>query len=125
MILEGDLLLEIPNLPDDDIPIGDESKNKVIKTWGNTKTKGVDHSSFFVDNGLLDFESAVTLSKSRFVVIKGQLAKLQRSLISFMLDEHINNGYTDVTVNDISSNAISVSKGHNIQNIKIISRPVI
>ena len=90
-----DLLLEIPNLPDDDIPIGDESKNKVIKTWGNTKTKGVDHSSFFVDNGLLDFESAVTLSKSRFVVIKGQLAKLQRSLISFMLDEHINNGYTE------------------------------
>ena len=89
------LLLEIPNLPDDDIPIGDESKNKVIKTWGNTKTKGVDHSSFFVDNGLLDFESAVTLSKSRFVVIKGQLAKLQRSLISFMLDEHINNGYTE------------------------------
>ena len=89
------LLLEIPNLPDDDIPIGDESKNKVIKTWGNTKNKGVDHSSFFVDNGLLDFESAVTLSKSRFVVIKGQLAKLQRSLISFMLDEHINNGYTE------------------------------
>tara|TARA_B100000700_G_scaffold173009_1_gene191168 strand:+ start:3989 stop:5236 length:1248 start_codon:yes stop_codon:yes gene_type:complete len=89
------LLLEIPNLPDDDIPIGDESKNKVIKTWGNAKNKGVDHSSFFVDNGLLDFESAVTLSKSRFVVIKGQLAKLQRSLISFMLDEHINNGYTE------------------------------
>ena len=89
------LLLEIPNLPDDDIPIGDESKNKVIKIWGNTKNKGVDHSSFFVDNGLLDFESAVTLSKSRFVVIKGQLAKLQRSLISFMLDEHINNGYTE------------------------------
>ena len=89
------LLLEIPNLPDDDIPIGDESKNKVVKIWGNTKNKGVDHSSFFVDNGLLDFESAVTLSKSRFVVIKGQLAKLQRSLISFMLDEHINNGYTE------------------------------
>ena len=98
-VLEAQLL-EIPNLPDDDVPIGsDESCNKEIdiKIY-NQKSGGPDHVEIGEAIGLLDTDSANKLSGSRFVVLKGKLAELQRALILLMLDEAKENGYEEYYV---------------------------
>ena len=93
-------LLEIPNLPDDDVPIGsDESSNKEIdKKIYNQISGGPDHVEIGEAIGLLDIESANKLSGARFVVLKGKLAELQRALIQLMLDEAKLNGYEEYYV---------------------------
>ena len=92
------ILLDIPNIPLDDVPKGkDFSDNQIIKTWGEpSKDIENDHSELFESNKLLDFELSVKVSKSRFSVLKGKLARLSRSLISYCLNHHIEiNGYTE------------------------------
>ena len=90
----NELLLDIPNIPLNDVPIGtDQSTNKVIKSWGTPKKHNFEHSSLFAKNGLLDFELGAKLSKTRFVVMKGEIAKLHRSLISYMISQHTNNNH--------------------------------
>ena len=94
------IMLQIPNLPDKDVPIGqDESMNKEINTKIFTQSnEGLDHVEIGEKIGLLDFDLANKLSGSRFVVLKGKLAELQRALIQFMLDEAKNNGYEEMYV---------------------------
>jgi len=93
-------MLQIPNLPDSDVPIGgDESDNKEInKKIFTQHSDGLDHVEIGEKLGLLDFDLANKLSGSRFVVLKGKLAQLQRALIQFMLDEAKNNGYEEMYV---------------------------
>ena len=107
------LLLDIPNIPLDDVPIGEsEVDNKVIKTWGEPKKNDFEHSSLFSKNGLLDFESGAKLTKTRFVVMRGQIAKLHRSLISYMIDQHTDiNEYTEYNVPYIVNNASITGTG--------------
>ncbi len=94
------IMLQIPNLPDSDVPIGgDESDNKEInKKIFTQHNDGLDHVEIGEKLGLLDFDLANKLSGSRFVVLKGKLAQLQRALIQFMLDEAKNNGYEEMYV---------------------------
>ena len=91
------LMLDMPNIPDDSVPEGkDESENIVIKEYGNiTSTNELDHLKIATD---IDTDLASKLAGSRFSVLKGDMAKLQRSLISFMLDNAINNGYQEYYV---------------------------
>ena len=91
----NNILLQIPNIPDQSVPLGDQSKNQVLKSWGSPIDNIVDHSDFFLKSLLIDAEAGVNLAKSRFTVIRGDLVKLQRALISFMLDFHLHNGYTE------------------------------
>ena len=91
----NNILLQIPNIPDQSVPLGDQSKNQVLKSWGSPIDNIVDHSDFFLKSLLIDAEAGVNLAKSRFTVIRGDLVKLQRALISFMLDLHLHNGYTE------------------------------
>jgi seryl-tRNA synthetase len=87
----ADFVLGIPNLPDESVPVGkDEKDNLEIKQWGTIPTFAFtvkDHVDLGAPLGL-DFESAAKISGSRFVVLKGQLAKLHRALAQFMLDVH-------------------------------------
>ena len=87
----ADFVSGIPNLPDESVPIGsDEKDNLEIKQWGTIPTFAFtvrDHVDLGAPLGL-DFESAARISGSRFVVLKGQLAKLHRALAQFMLDVH-------------------------------------
>jgi len=94
------ILLQIPNLPDTDVPFGnDESSNQEIFTKIFTQANnGLDHVEIGEKLGLLNFDLANKLSGSRFVVLKGKLAELQRALIQFMLDEAKNNGYEEMYV---------------------------
>ena len=94
------IMLQIPNLPDSDVPIGgDESDNKEInKKIFTQHNDGLDHVEIGEKLGLLDFDLANKLSGSRFVVLKGKLAQLHRALIQFMLDEAKDNGYEEMYV---------------------------
>ena len=108
----NEYLLTVPNLPDEEVPPGnDESDNKIITTWGSLPEytfEVKDHSELgeALDQGL-DFSAAAKLSGSRFVVLKGRLAKLHRALTQFMLDVHTEeHGYEEfnlpLIVNDES-----------------------
>ena len=91
------LMLDMPNIPDDSSPEGsDESENVVIKKYGKIiSTNKLDHLEITAD---IDTDLASKLAGSRFSVLKGDIAKLQRSLISFMLDNAIKNGYEEYYV---------------------------
>ena len=97
------ILMGIPNLLHDSVPVGkDENDNVEVRLWGEPKTfdfEVKDHVDLGAVNGWLDFETASKLTGSRYVVMHGQMAKLHRALIQFMLDVHTNeHGYTEVYV---------------------------
>jgi len=95
--------LSIPNLPDDSVPVGaDEHANVEVRRVGTPRQFDFavqDHSDLGEALGLLDFEAAAKITGSRFSVLKGELARLQRALAQFMLDLHTTqHGYTEVYV---------------------------
>ena len=96
----SDRLAAIPNLPADDVPVGqDETGNVERHRHGTPKrlNSAKQHFEIGEATGLMDFETAAKLSGSRFVVLKGQLARLERALATFMLDLHTGeHGYTEV-----------------------------
>ncbi len=97
------IIMGIPNLLHDSVPVGfDENDNVEIRRWGEPKTFDFavkDHVDLGAVNNWLDFETASKLTGSRYVVMHGQMAKLHRALIQFMLDVHTNeHGYTEVYV---------------------------
>ena len=94
-------LAEIPNIPLDDVPEGeDETANILIREWGTKPEFAFSPKQHFEigDNlGLMDFETAAKLSGARFVVLKGDFARLERALAAFMLDIHTKEfGYEEV-----------------------------
>ncbi len=93
----NDFLMDIPNIPDESVPIGkDETENVVIKKYGEiTATNKLDHLEITSD---IDTELATKLAGARFSVLRGDVAKLQRALITFMLDNAIKNGYQEYYV---------------------------
>ena len=97
-------MLEIPNVPAPEVPDGaDESDNLQVSAWGQPKAfnwEVKDHVALGenLQEGL-DFVSAVKLTGSRFVVMRGQIARLHRALTQFMLDTHTDeHGYTELNV---------------------------
>ena len=89
-----EFLLDIPNLPAESVPHGSSEENNVqIRQVGEPSLlKGKDHLDI---TSMIDTESANLLAGSRFAVLKGKIAKLQRSLIAFMLDKSEEHGYTE------------------------------
>jgi seryl-tRNA synthetase len=105
----NEFLAGMPNLPDDEVPAGDsEEENVEVLKWGEPKNfdfEAKDHVALGDANKNLDFETASKLTGSRFVVMRGQLAKLHRALAQFMLDTHSNeNGYEEVYLPYIVNN---------------------
>jgi len=89
-----EFLLDIPNLPADSVPNGSSEENNIkIRDYGEPQIlKGKDHLEI---TSMIDTESANLLAGSRFAVLIGQIAKLQRALIAFMLDKAEEHGYTE------------------------------
>ena len=94
------LMLMIPNLPDVSVPVGaDEKANVIVKE--NTiplpkfDFEPKDHHALGEALGILDFQTASVLSGSRFALLRGDGARLERALINFMLDLHTQAGYTE------------------------------
>jgi seryl-tRNA synthetase len=90
----------IPNLPHESVPVGkDEQANQVIRTWGEKPRLPFSPRQHFEIGealGMLDFERAAKVSGSRFAFSKGALARLERALVSFMLDLHAAKGYLEL-----------------------------
>ena len=96
-----DLLAGIPNMPANDVPVGpDETANKELRKVGAPPKfdfRPQQHFELGEALGMMDFEAAAKLSGSRFVILKGPLARLERALAQFMLDLHTSeHGYTEV-----------------------------
>ena len=96
------IIFSLPNLAHKDVPIGtDEKSNKFIKKKGDIKKlkfKVKSHVELGEKNQNIDFETSIKLSGSRFVVLKDKFALLERALINFMLDTHVNDfKYTEIS----------------------------
>ena len=105
-----EFLLDIPNLTDKSVPIGlNEVNNVKIREHGEPKIlNGKDHLDI---TSMIDTESANLLAGSRFAVLKGEIAKLQRALIAFMLDKASEHGYTEHYLPMISNTDSLTSTG--------------
>ena len=95
--------LGLPNLLDEAVPDGaDESSNREIKVWGEPRVAGdavLDHVALGEALGQMDFAAAARVAGARYTVLLGDLARLHRALIQFMLDMHLNeHGYTEAYV---------------------------
>ncbi len=94
------LLLTLPNLPHESVPKGgSEAENAEVRKWGEKPSFPFTPKQHFEVGerlGMLDFERAVKVSGSRFAFLKGRLAKLERALVSFMLDVHTEKGYREL-----------------------------
>ncbi len=97
----GELELTIPNTFEADVPIGaDESANRIERSWGDPPSFNFTpkaHWDLGPDLGIIDFERAAKIASSRFAVLRGAGAALERALISYMLDLHTgSHGYTEI-----------------------------
>ena len=94
-----DLLLHTPNMPDATTPVGvDENDNPEVRRWGEPPEFGFApkaHWDLGPELGIIDFERGVKLAASRFVVLGGLGARLERSIINFMADTHTARGYKE------------------------------
>tara|TARA_B100001093_G_scaffold518080_1_gene601718 strand:+ start:7609 stop:8856 length:1248 start_codon:yes stop_codon:yes gene_type:complete len=96
------IIFSLPNLALEEVPIGkDDKSNKLIKKIGDIKDfsfKAKSHVDIGAINGNIDFDTSIKLSGSRFVVLKDKFAMLERALINFMLDTHVNTyKYTEIS----------------------------
>ena len=99
----GDILSRIPNIPASDVPVGlDENDNKEVRRWGEVKEKGFvkkPHWDFAVENGWIDFVRASKVSGGGFEYLRGDIARLERILIDFMIDLHVEkHGFMEIRV---------------------------
>jgi len=96
-----ELLLQVPNIPNASVPIGkDEDDNVIVRSWGEPGKfdfQPAPHWDLAESLGIIDFERGVKLSGSRFYILRGLGARLQRALIAFMLDLHtLEHGYEEI-----------------------------
>jgi seryl-tRNA synthetase len=96
-----ELLLQLPNIPQPDVPLGkDDSENVIVRTWGEPKKLDfppAPHWKLGEDLKIIDFDRGVKLSGTRFYVLRGMGARLQRALITFMLNLHTEeHGYQEI-----------------------------
>ena len=125
-VLEGDdrrigeeldaLLAALPNLPASEVPDGaDEHGNVEIRRWGDPRNfafEAKQHFDLGEGLGLMDFGRAAKMSGARFTVLKGQLARLERALGNFMLDNHtLEFGYTEVVPPALVNDAAVIGTG--------------
>ncbi len=108
------ILTSIPNIPDEDVPVGeDEDENVEIKKVLEPKSFSFTPKEHWelAENGWIDFERGVKVAKSRFSVISGMGAKIERALVNFMLDFNAERGFGEVSVPVITNRASLMGTG--------------
>lgn len=111
-----DLLLHIPNLPEADVPAGDESNNVTVRTWGDERSFDFEpkpHWELAESLGIIDFARGVKVAGSGFPLFVGPGARLERGLINFMLDLHARqHGYTELSPPFLINEQAALGTGH-------------
>ena len=109
------VLLTLPNVPDPSVPVGTTAEdNVVVRTWGEPPRfpfAPKQHFELGERLGLLDFERAAKVSGSRFVFYRGDLARLERALVAFMIDVHTSRGYSEILPPYLVSRAAMTTTG--------------
>ena len=94
-----DMMMRTPNMPHESVPVGvDETENVEMRRWGTPREFDFDYKAHWdlgPELGIIDFERGVKLAHTRFVVLGGLGARLERAIINFMVDTHVNNGFTE------------------------------
>lgn len=94
-----ELLHQVPNIPADDVPVGDEEDSVEVRQWGENKsTSALDHLDLAVKRDWVDFERGAKVAGTKFYYLKGDLALLENAIIQFALDKLIKKGFTYMTV---------------------------
>ncbi|HEX7618683.1 MAG TPA: serine--tRNA ligase, partial [Verrucomicrobiae bacterium] len=111
----NDLLAVMPNIPADDVPFGkDDGENVVIRTMGEPRKfefTPIPHWDLGPALGIIDFERGIRLAGSRFYVLAGAGARLQRAVIQWMLDVHVSQGYREVYLPFMVREAVVFASG--------------
>jgi seryl-tRNA synthetase len=97
----NDLMIWIPNIPHDSVPVGDESNNQLVREWGSIPTFDFTvkpHWEIGQQLAIFDQEAATRLSGSGFYVLRGLGAAMERALINFMLDTHTADGFQETSI---------------------------
>lgn len=94
-----DLLMHTPNMPSDTTPVGeDENDNPEVRRWGTPRQFDFEYKAHWdlgPELGIIDFERGIKLAESRFVVLAGLGARLERAIINFMIDTHVSCGFKE------------------------------
>lgn len=111
-----DLLLDIPNLPEDEVPAGGEEANVVVRTWASPPQHDFEprpHWEIAESLGLLDLPRGAKVAGSGFPLFTGWGARLERALITMMLDMHVNeHGYTELSPPFVVNATAALGTGH-------------
>lgn len=95
-----DAMLNIPNIPDETVPVGrDDSDNVEVRRWGTPREFGFAakaHWDIGEEKDILSFEQGAKITGARFTVYHGLAARLERAIINYMLDTHTSHGYTEI-----------------------------
>ena len=109
------LMYSIPNIPGENCPVGaDENDNPEVRRWGTPREFDFEpkaHWDLGPELGIIDFERGVKLAESRFYVLRGAGARLERALISFMLNTHIDKGMQEYWVPAMANHETLVGTG--------------
>ena len=92
------LLMQVPNLAFDNVPLGDEDQSVEVKQWGEQKSGAIDHLDFAVARDWVDFERGAKVAGAKFYYIKGELALLENAITQFALKFLTDKGFTFLTV---------------------------
>ena len=109
-----ELYLRIPNVPDPSCPVGGEEANRIERTWGESAQLGftaVPHWDLGAELGSLHPERSARMSGSGFTVLSGAGARLERALINWVLDVHLEQGYTEFTIPYLVNRAAMTGTG--------------
>jgi seryl-tRNA synthetase len=123
------MLLELPNLPADGVPVGpDASHNRQVRRWGEPRVMTFapkDHGTLGAALGIIDFERGVKMAGEGFYAMVGAGARLERALIQFFLDEASAKGYTEVVPPFVVTEQTAIGTGHlpkNAEDMYLIER---
>lgn len=106
-----DLLMFIPNVTQDDVPIGDEDQSVEVGSFGTKETGAEDHLDFMNARGWVDFERGAKVAGTKFYFLKGDLALLENALTQYALDFVSKKGFTYLTVPNMVNTRIATGTG--------------
>lgn len=107
----SDLMSQIPNMLQPDVPIGGEELSVEVKKWGEQTTGAVDHLDYAVARDWVDFERGAKVAGAKFYYLKGDLALLENAITQFALDFVLKKGFTFMTVPHMVNSRVATGTG--------------